>query len=59
MKLLVFSADFPPPITTGHSPGYPPEVLQGILDFMIKPLLRTFSDSVEKCREHAIGIMAE
>ena len=45
--------------TVGRSPSYPPEVLQGLLDFMVKALLRGFSDPVEKCRELAIGLMAE
>lgn len=42
-----------------HSPAYPSDLLHGVLEFMLKPLLRTFSDPVEKCRELAIGIVAE
>lgn len=30
-----------------------------LLDFLLKPLLKEFSDPVEKCRELAIGIVTE
>ena len=43
----------------GHTPRHAPDVLQGLLDFLVKPLLRVFSDPVEKCRELAVGLVAE
>ena len=42
-----------------HHPNYPPSVLQALLDFMLKPLLRALSDPTEKCRELAIALLAE
>lgn len=33
------------------------DVGEGLLDFLLKPLLKEFSDPVEKCRELAIGIV--
>lgn len=38
---------------------HPKDVIDGLLEFLIKPLLRVFSDPVEKCRELAIGIIAK
>lgn len=43
----------------GHTPPYPPSLLQGLMGFMLKPLLRMLSDPVEKCRELAINLLAE
>ena len=45
--------------SVGHSPPYPPALLQGLMEFMIKPLLKMISDPVEKCRELAINLIAE
>ena len=45
--------------TVGHSPPYSSAQLQGILEFLIKPLLKAFSDPVEKCRELAITNITE
>ena len=36
-----------------------PYILHGLLDFLLKPLLRCFSDPVEKCREVTIDLVAE
>lgn len=33
--------------------------MEGLVDFLLKPLLKEFSDPVEKCRELAIGIVTE
>ena len=43
----------------GRSPAYPPALLQGLMGFMIKPLLQMISDPVEKCRELAINLIDE
>ena len=45
--------------SVGHSPSYPPTLLQGLMEFMLKPLLKMISDPVEKCRELAINLIAE
>ena len=45
--------------TIGRNPGYDPPQLQGVCGFLIKPLLRVFSDPVEKCRELSISLLAE
>jgi dynein assembly factor 5 len=34
-------------------------MMDGLLNFLLKPLLKELSDPVEKCRELAIGIIAE
>jgi len=44
---------------TLYSPAHSTEVMEGLTDFLLKPLLREFSDPVEKCRELAIGIISE
>ena len=33
--------------------------IEGLFDFLLKPLLRAFSDPVEKCRELAIEIITK
>lgn len=33
--------------------------MEGLVDFLLKPLLKEFSDPVEKCRELAIGIVTK
>ena len=43
----------------GRSPAHPPEVLQGLMEFLVKPVLRVLSDPVEKCRELAVGLLSE
>ena len=45
--------------TVGRSPAHPPEVLQGLMEFLVKSLLRVLSDPVEKCRELAVGLLSE
>ena len=35
------------------------DFMQGLLDFLLKPLLMVFSDSVEKCRELSISFFAK
>ena len=45
--------------TVGRSPAHSLEVLQGLMEFLVKPLLKVLSDPVEKCRELAVGILAE
>ncbi|XP_064394922.1 dynein axonemal assembly factor 5-like [Halichondria panicea] len=45
--------------TIGRNPGYDPPQLQGVCGFLIKPLLRVFSDPVEKCRELSISLLAD
>ena len=34
-------------------------ILNGLLDVLLKPLLKVFSDPVEKCRDLAIGFFIE
>ncbi len=45
--------------TIGRRPGYDPSQLQGVCEFLVKPLLRIFSDPVEKCRELSISLLTE
>ena len=45
--------------TLGHKPPYSSSVLQGLMGFVLKPLLKTLSDQVEKCRELAVNLLAE
>ncbi len=45
--------------TIGRCPGYDPAQLQSVCEFLVKPLLRIFSDPVEKCRELSISLLAE
>lgn len=33
--------------------------MEGLVDFLLKPLLKEFSDPVEKCRELAIAIVTK
>ena len=37
----------------------PPSVQRGLLEFLLKPLLKVFSDPVEKCRELSITFIQE
>jgi dynein assembly factor 5 len=37
----------------------PSSLMQGFLDFLLKPLLKVLSDPVEKCRELSISFFAE
>lgn len=45
--------------TVVHSPPYTAGQLQAVLNLLIKPLLKSLSDPVEKCRELAISLLAE
>ena len=45
--------------TVAHSPPLPAPTLQALLELLLKPLLKLFSDPVEKCRELAIAIFTE
>ena len=43
----------------GQTPSYPADVLQGLMGFLLKPLIKMLSDPVEKCRELALYLLAE
>ena len=36
-----------------------PTLVQGLLEFLLKPLLKVLSDPVEKCRDLAISFFAK
>ena len=45
--------------TTLCSPALPNDIVDGLMQFMLTPLLKEFSDPVEKCRELAIRLIFE
>ncbi|XP_038066344.1 dynein assembly factor 5, axonemal-like isoform X2 [Patiria miniata] len=45
--------------TLGKKPALDPEILQRVFDSLLKPLLKCFADSVERCRELAIDAVSE
>ncbi|XP_033630139.1 dynein assembly factor 5, axonemal-like [Asterias rubens] len=45
--------------TLGKKPAVDPEILQGVFESVVKPLLKCFADNVERCRELAIDIVSD
>lgn len=44
---------------TGKSARHSPEAAQALMEVVLKPLLRLFSDQVEGCREQAVAMVTE